>query len=49
MAQMHNNMTNNITIVGQFAPPVVWIYWIHAAGGAVGLLHDFSDAAIEAI
>jgi hypothetical protein len=31
------------------APPAAWILLSHAAGGAGGLLHDFSDAAIKAI
>ncbi len=45
-----NNTTNNITIVVELlAPPAVGIWWIHAAGGAGSLLHDFSNVAIEAI
>jgi hypothetical protein len=48
-AQKARQHDNNITIVEPFAPPAVWIWWIHAAGGAGGLPHDFSVAAIKVI
>ena len=48
-AQQHDKQHHHSAIVEPFAPPVVWIWWIHATGGVGGLPYDFSDAAIEAI
>jgi hypothetical protein len=45
-----NHLTNTITmVVKPLSPSAVWISLVHAAGGAGGLPHDFSDAVIEAI
>ncbi len=46
----HKQQTNTITMVVEpLTPSAAWIWWTHAAGGAGGLSHDFSDAAIKAI
>ncbi len=42
---------HNITtmVVELFAPPAVWIQWVHATRGVDGLAHILSKAAVEGI
>jgi hypothetical protein len=43
----HKHTTNIITMVVEpLASPAAWIWWIHAAQGAGGLAHIFSDAIV---
>ncbi len=46
--QQHKQPTNTTTMVMEPpAPPAVWIQWIYAVQVAGGLVHIFSEVAVE--